>query len=256
MLQMESIEQAWAEYVAQSAAQDLYDLQELATRYPAETWSFLRDQIHTDLPDEFLAMLAIEIVDVLHIYGDVELWQTIEASATSNPSIARMLAALDRYHAEEAVLDNLLRLVPQAAPSFEPEDLPIPNPFDRRSLQSDLEAFLSEESKLAFLAHEHEGWEDVQWLCDVAPESAFKVGLELLAAATPDEVSHVGIALFEDLITWNETLLAEHILEAVRSNARFREALASCYLNASEPFLHRLIGAVHEAMTRAPNLSL
>jgi hypothetical protein len=248
MLQEERIHEAWAEYIACATHQRVYygELHDLVMASPFEAWSFLRQQVTEQLADETLALVAIEVVDLLRVHGGRDLWHAI--ATDSGRPVERIVAALNRYHAEEALFSDLLAGESPFVPAFRDEDLPIPNPYDRGCVESDSEASVAAESAQAFLTNgSGDGWEAIQWLCDVAPAKAFGLGIELLASATPEQVSWVGIGLFESLVTSNETMLSGSVLAALRGNVRLRNALSSCYLNLSEPFLHQLIMTLQES---------
>lgn len=250
---IERITDAWSAYIGGRSSQsthDRLDLRQIAAEHPAEVWSFLRTRL-ADLSDEVLALLAIDIVDLFRIHGGDELWRTVGASAVSSHSLQRMVAALDRYRAEEELLSALLAEKPVSLRPFGIEDLLIPNPYDRGLVASDPEARVREESKAGFLGNDPNAWEEVQWLCDASPEAAFELGIDLLAAATVEQVSWVGITLFEGLLTLNESLLSQRALAELRSNCRFRAALSCCYLNPSETFLHQLITTLHASVRGA-----
>jgi hypothetical protein len=222
------------------------DLITFAQDDPDRTWNALKPLLDTELSDATLGYLAVEVIDLLRIYGAPTLWTEVRAQATQIRNLERMLNALDRYYRKyETFFDLLNGLSEVVALPEESNDLPIPNPHDdgARHEHADAAILVSATQKAGFLANDHDSWEAVQSLVDESPTEAWDLALELLRNVPDSAVSWVGIGLLEGLVTYHEREIGPLMLRELGKNRRLREALSSCYLDPSEPFLDSLVEA-------------
>lgn len=173
------LEEAWREYAQGVAAHDSArrdDLLLAATDHPAATWEWLAPRFAEPVPDQLLACVTIEVLRLLHIYGTPELRTDIRHAAGTMPNLDRALRAFDRYNRKYEELDSLLR-GEEPARIATGDDLLLPNPFDDDCFhEHDTEAAvtLSQRERTAFLDHDQDVLETVQYLIEVSPQRAWE----------------------------------------------------------------------------------
>jgi len=90
------------------------------------------------------------------------------------------------------------------------------------------------------------GWEAVQDYLFSDPDHAWKLTLQLIAAAsTPEALSYVAAGPLEDLLYGRGEQYIEEVERLARQDSKFRRALSSVYNDSVSP------GDVHDRVVKA-----
>lgn len=240
-----STQSAWSAYRANAngGVGERDELIYAAHRQPAETWAFVREKFGPETSDAVLGLLAVEVIEPLKHRAPADVWASVVADAKSKPSLARVLAALERYNAKYAWLQSRLAGKNAPQPQFGETDLPLPNPYDECARHTHTNPEPPPRPVISkYLNRDYAAWEQVHTTVSSAPEIAFNLFLELVQRA--QDRNWLAIDLLEPTIAHHESTIGERVLSELAANRRFRDALRSCRLNVSERFLDQLIAAV------------
>lgn len=79
-----------------------------------------------------------------------------------------------------------------------------------------------------------DGWEEVEWLTQHDPQTAWSVFLESIARCDPQDLSTIGAGSLETFVSDHGVQFLHEILREIADNERFREAFR--FLNLGSDF--------------------